>query len=169
VLEGKLRQIFQRSPIARQDVAVIMCDVDGLKEINDTQGHATGDAVLLEAADALRLAVLGLPDATVCRIGGDEFCVVVDGQALLLADPVAERAQRLFARTDDRSMSCGVAVATIEMHTPADLLRSADEAQYLQKRRRRGRDERADAAAAALAPAPAPTERPGRRARRDHV
>jgi diguanylate cyclase (GGDEF)-like protein len=138
VLDAKLRQIFHRSPIARQDVAVIMCDVDGLKEINDNQGHATGDAVLLEAADALRLAVIGLTDATVCRIGGDEFCVVVDGGALLLAAPVAERAQRLFARAENRSMSCGVAVATIEMHTPADLLRAADEAQYQQKRLRRG-------------------------------
>jgi diguanylate cyclase (GGDEF)-like protein len=158
VLDAKLRQVFHRSPISRQDVAVIMCDVDGLKEVNDTQGHATGDAVLLEAADALRLAVIGLPDATVCRIGGDEFCVVLDGQALLMAGPVAERAQRLFARGDDRSMSCGVALATIEMHTPADLLRAADEAQYQQKRLRRGRTEPVE-----------PGERAGRRARRDHV
>jgi diguanylate cyclase (GGDEF)-like protein len=163
VLESKLRQIFQRSPIARQDVAVIMCDVDDLKTVNDTYGHATGDAVLLEAADALRLAVAGLADATVCRIGGDEFCVVVDGGALLLADPVAERAQRLFARADDRSMSCGVAVATIEMHTPADLLRAADEAQYQQKRRRRPEAPGAAAAAAAAG------ERARRRARRDHL
>jgi diguanylate cyclase (GGDEF)-like protein len=160
VLDVKLRQIFQRSPIARQDVAVIMCDVDGLKEINDNHGHATGDAVLLEAADALRLAVAGLADPTVCRIGGDEFCVVVDGQALLLAEPVAERAQRLFARADERSMSCGVAFATIEMHTPADLLRAADEAQYQQKRLRRGRE-------GEVPPAPPTPEGPRRRARRD--
>jgi diguanylate cyclase (GGDEF)-like protein len=138
-----------------------MCDVDGLKEVNDTQGHATGDAVLLEAADALRLAVIGLPDATVCRIGGDEFCVVLDGQALLMADPVADRAQRLFARGDDRSMSCGVAFATIEMHTPADLLRAADEAQYQQKRLRRGRP-----GAPEGEPLP-PADRSRRRARRD--
>jgi diguanylate cyclase (GGDEF)-like protein len=160
VLEAKLRHIFQRSPIARQDVAVIMCDVDDLKEINDTHGHAIGDAVLLEAADALRLAVVGLNDATVCRIGGDEFCVVVDGGALLLAEPVAERAQRLFSRVDDRSMSCGVAVAGIEMHTPADLLRAADEAQYQQKRKRRG-------VAPVEAPGAAAAPQARRRAHRD--
>jgi diguanylate cyclase (GGDEF)-like protein len=163
VLETKLKQIFQRSPIARQDVAVIMCDVDGLKEINDSHGHATGDAVLLEAADALRLAVMGLSDATVCRIGGDEFCVVVDGGALLLADPVAERAQRLFARADDRSMSCGIAIATIDMHTPADLLRAADEAQYQQKRLRR------PGTPAEPGELPAGFERARRRARRDQI
>jgi diguanylate cyclase (GGDEF)-like protein len=138
VLDAKLRTIFARPPIARQDTAVIICDVDHLKVVNDTLGHAAGDAVLLEAADALRLAVVGISDATVCRIGGDEFCVVIDGQGLLLAQPVAERAQRLFARVDTRSMSCGVAVATVDMHTPGDLLRAADQAQYLQKRDRRG-------------------------------
>ena len=158
VLDGKLRKVFHRSPIARQDVAVIICDVDGLKEINDTQGHATGDAVLLEAADALRLAVIGVADATVCRIGGDEFCVVLDGGGMLLAEPVAERAQRLFARTESRSMSCGVAIATIDMHTPGDLLRAADEAQYEQKRRRRGDLDVSGGA---------PVDRRARRARRD--
>ncbi|HEV8296442.1 MAG TPA: GGDEF domain-containing protein, partial [Acidimicrobiales bacterium] len=138
VLDAKLRRIFARPPIARQDTAVIICDVDGLKDVNDNLGHAAGDAVLLEAADALRLAVAGIVDATVCRIGGDEFCVVIDGGGLLQAEPVAERAQRLFARIDTRSMSCGIAIATINMHTPGDLLRAADEAQYLQKRQRRG-------------------------------
>ncbi|HEX7094938.1 MAG TPA: diguanylate cyclase [Acidimicrobiales bacterium] len=138
VLEAKLRQIFRRPPVARQDVAVIICDVDDLKKINDAHGHAIGDAVLLEAADALRLAVTGVADSTVCRIGGDEFCVIIDGGGQLLAEPIAERAQKLFSRTNDRSMSCGVAVATIDMNTPADLLRAADEAQYEQKRKRRG-------------------------------
>lgn len=159
VLDAKLRQIFKRPPVARQDVAVIMCDVDDLKKINDAQGHAVGDAVLLEAADALRLAVTGVPDSTVCRIGGDEFCIIIDGGGQLQAHPIAERAQRLFSSGGTRSMSCGVAIATIEMHTPADLLRAADEAQYEQKRRRR-RDVGARAEAARA-------EHARRRARRD--
>ena len=53
VLEEKLDSIFQRSPIDRQDVALIMCDVDGLKQINDTEGHAAGDRL---PADRARLA-----------------------------------------------------------------------------------------------------------------
>ena len=159
VLDAKLRTVFARPPIARQDSAVIICDVDHLKQINDTHGHAAGDAVLLEAADALRLAVLGIADATVCRIGGDEFCIIIDGGGQLLAEPVAERAQRLFARTQERSLSYGVAIATIEMNTPGDLLRAADEAQYLQKRIRRGQ-------AVQVAPEIA-VEPTRRRARRD--
>jgi diguanylate cyclase (GGDEF)-like protein len=157
VLDAKLRQVFARPAIARQDTAVIICDVDGLKEINDQLGHATGDAVLLEMADALRLAVLGLADATVCRIGGDEFCIIIDGGGQLLAEPVAERAQRLFARAESRSMSCGVAIATLDVHTPGDLLRAADEAQYEQKRVRRPD----------LIPPEVVPARPRRRARRD--
>jgi hypothetical protein len=58
-------------------------------------------------------------------------------------------------------MSCGVAFATIDMHTPADLLRAADEAQYQQKRLRRARE---GAEAPPIAPTP---EGPRRRARRD--
>jgi diguanylate cyclase (GGDEF)-like protein len=159
VLDAKLRTVFARHAIARQDSAVIICDVDRLKEINDTHGHAAGDAVLLEAADALRLSVVGIADATVCRIGGDEFCIIIDGGGQLLAEPVAERAQRLFARTEERSMSYGVAIATIEMNTPGDLLRAADDAQYRQKRLRRGEAVDVEAEVAA--------EPPRRRARRD--
>ncbi len=155
VLDTTLRRIFARPPIARQDCAVIICDVDGLKVINDTEGHAAGDAVLVDAAVALRHAVAGIGGATVCRIGGDEFCVVLDGGGLLHAEPVAVQAQRLFARSGpERSMSCGVAVAAIGINAPGELLRAADEAQYLQKRGRRG--DATDLAG-----------RGGRRARRD--
>jgi diguanylate cyclase (GGDEF)-like protein len=158
VLETTLRRIFARSPIARQDCAVIICDVDGLKVVNDTDGHAAGDAVLVDAASALRHAVAGMTGATVCRIGGDEFCIVLDGGGLLHGEPVAAEAQKLFARSGpDRSMSCGVAVAAIGINAPGDLLRAADEAQYLQKRGRRGGPDDAEAGG----------RHGGRRARRD--
>ena len=160
VLETTLRRIFGRPSVARQDCAVIICDVDGLKVVNDTEGHAAGDAVLADAASALRHAVSDVPGATVCRIGGDEFCVVLDGGGMLLGQPVASRAQQLFARSGpNRSMSCGVAVAILGVNTPGELLRAADDVQYLEKRSRRGA---ADGELLEIG------GRGGRRARRDH-
>ena len=164
VLDERLGEIFRRPAIERQDAAVIMCDVDGLKRVNDTHGHEAGDAILIEAADALRAAVADVANATVCRIGGDEFCIVLDGGGLLSAHPVAALAQRVFASGNGegtRSLSCGVAVATIDMQTPGELLRAADEQQYQEKRERKA--ERGE-----ILPERRPTRGTRRRSRRDY-
>ncbi len=159
VLEEKLAEIFDRPPVERQDVALIMCDVDGLKLVNDNDGHAAGDDLLVEAAQALSAAAGTVPDSTTCRIGGDEFCIILDGGGMLSAHPVSDMALRLFASSGvDRSLSCGVAHASTEITTPGQLLRAADEAQYEQKRRRKGLP--------ALDELPADGDR--RRARREH-
>ena len=139
VLDDKLRSIFRKSVIDRQDCALIMCDVDELKIVNDTLGHAVGDRVLLDTANALRTAVTGLDAVTICRIGGDEFCVVLERGGLLHAQAVAERVSQIVARAENnRSVSCGIAIADASIETPSQLLRAADVAQYEQKRSRRG-------------------------------
>lgn len=139
VLEQQLTQIFDRSPIDRQDVALIMCDVDGLKIVNDSDGHAAGDELLVQAARSLTSAAGPIEGSTVCRIGGDEFCVILDGGGMLSAEPVAEGAQKLFSESGPgRSLSCGIAFATPNVVTRGALLRLADEAQYEEKRRRKG-------------------------------
>jgi len=139
VLEEQLRRVFDRPAIDRQDVALIMCDVDGLKIVNDTDGHAAGDELLIEAANALDTAASMVEGSTTCRIGGDEFCIILDGGGMLSAQPVTDMALRLFAETGvDRSLSCGIALAGPDVGTPGELLRSADEAQYEQKRIRKG-------------------------------
>ena len=139
VLEEKLREVFERPPVDRQDVAVIMCDVDGLKVVNDNEGHAAGDDLLIEAAGALRDAADSVEGSTVCRIGGDEFCIILDGGGMLSARPVTDLALQLFAKTGpNRSLSCGIALAGPEVQTQGDLLRAADEMQYEEKRRRKG-------------------------------
>jgi diguanylate cyclase (GGDEF)-like protein len=139
VLDSTLRQVFARPPVARQDVALVMCDIDGLKVVNDTLGHSAGDLLLKEAANALRDAVVDVASATVCRIGGDEFAIIIDGGGQLLGQSLSERAQALYARSGPgRSMSCGVAVTGLDVHSPGDLLRHADEAQYQQKHSRSG-------------------------------
>jgi diguanylate cyclase (GGDEF)-like protein len=138
VLDEKLRAIFRRPPLDRQDCALIMCDVDELKIVNDTLGHAVGDRVLLETANALRTAVAGLDAVTICRIGGDEFCVVLERGGLLHAQAIADRVAQIVARSENgRSVSCGIAIAA-SIETPSQLLRAADVAQYEQKRARKG-------------------------------
>jgi len=61
----------------RHDVTIVACDLDGLKEINDREGHAAGDAAIQSVAHRL-VAALG-PGAFVARVGGDEFLAVVRG------------------------------------------------------------------------------------------
>jgi diguanylate cyclase (GGDEF)-like protein len=139
VLDDRLGDVFARPPVDRQDVAVIMCDVDGLKIVNDNEGHAAGDDLLVDAARSLADAAATVENSTVCRIGGDEFCIILDGGGMLSAHPVSELALQLFADSGhNRSLSCGVALVTTDMATPGDLLRAADEMQYEEKRRRKG-------------------------------
>lgn len=136
-----LDDIFLRPPEERIDTALIMCDVDGLKLINDGLGHEAGDRLLIDAADALRGAVRDPERTTVCRIGGDEFCMVIDGGALLNAHEVSSTIERLFERSAGsgpaRSISCGIAFADETTTSRSELLRAADENQYETKRARK--------------------------------
>jgi diguanylate cyclase (GGDEF)-like protein len=73
---------------------IVVLDLDGLKGVNDTRGHAFGDRLLSEAADVLRQAVPA--SAVAARIGGDEFGILVAGDARL-ADGIAARIDALLA------------------------------------------------------------------------
>ncbi|MGI9602560.1 MAG: diguanylate cyclase domain-containing protein [Acidimicrobiales bacterium] len=156
VLESTLRAVFDRADDG--SVSVIMADVDSLKVVNDTLGHEAGDDLLIDASRALSTAAASVTGATVCRVGGDEFCVVIVGDEAGRAAEVAEQALELFRAADpERSISCGVAIARPGMQTASDLLRAADEAQYARKR--------AHKLAAGL-PVPPPPGTGGRRQRR---
>ncbi|MDX6257087.1 MAG: hypothetical protein QOJ11_3421 [Frankiales bacterium] len=67
---------LRRSAAGGGEIAVLFCDLDGFKHVNDTGGHSAGDAVLFETANRLR-NVLRRED-TVARVGGDEFVIVVE-------------------------------------------------------------------------------------------
>ena len=114
--------------------ALVLCDIDNLKRLNDTGGHEAGDRVLVAAAEALVAAAAPYADAVVGRFGGDEFCVLLpsgsaeDARALAL-----DAAERLHAACGER-ISCGVAAHSELISGPAELLRAADEAQYRAKR-----------------------------------
>ena len=136
-----LDSIFDRPPGERVDSALIMCDVDGLKVINDTLGHQAGDRLLVDAAAALKGAVRDSSNTTVCRIGGDEFCMVIERGALLTAHEVSDTIERLFERSagsgPSRSISCGIAFPDETVNSRSALLRAADENQYETKRARK--------------------------------
>ncbi|HEX5332754.1 MAG TPA: EAL domain-containing protein [Cellulomonas sp.] len=74
-LDEQLRSILERADVERTRVGLVHCDVDGFKKANDRNGHAWGDAVLVQVADHLRSVVDG--ECIVARTGGDEFVVVV--------------------------------------------------------------------------------------------
>ncbi|MDO0934127.1 diguanylate cyclase CdgB [Streptomyces sp. DG2A-72] len=121
-------------------LAVLFCDLDGFKSINDRFGHNAGDAVLIEVARRLSR---GVRDGdTVARLGGDEFVVLADG--LGRAD-AADLAARLRAeiiqpiRVDGRAMRVGASFGIGWAHcgmTADEVLKSADERMYVEKRSR---------------------------------
>jgi diguanylate cyclase (GGDEF)-like protein len=145
------------SPAGPGRPALVLCDIDNLKEVNDAGGHEAGDRALCAAADALVAAAARHEDAVVGRFGGDEFCVLLPSGTAEDARAVALDAVRRLLDAGGERISCGVAARADDDTGPADLLRAADEAQYRAKRR----DEGADVLVATDA-APVPVEPHGR-------
>jgi diguanylate cyclase (GGDEF)-like protein len=115
-----------------------MFDLDGFKRINDTRGHARGDALLKEIADALSRGVR--PGDLVCRYGGDEFVVLLwrtrGDEAEQRGAELAEIVRRVGRRFEPElpvTASVGVSVAR-PGDTTLELLRRADERAYGAKR-----------------------------------
>jgi diguanylate cyclase (GGDEF)-like protein len=114
--------------------ALVLCDIDDLKQVNDRGGHAAGDRALCRAAEALVAAAAPHEDAVVGRFGGDEFCVLLPSGSAEDARAVALDAVRRLDAEGGERISCGVAARTDQTTRPAELLRAADEAQYRAKR-----------------------------------
>jgi diguanylate cyclase (GGDEF)-like protein/PAS domain S-box-containing protein len=76
LLLDRLEEALTRSSREEREIAVLYCDLDGFKDVNDTAGHSVGDAVLIETSQRL-LGVIRDGD-TVARLGGDEFVLVIE-------------------------------------------------------------------------------------------
>jgi diguanylate cyclase (GGDEF)-like protein/PAS domain S-box-containing protein len=137
-------------------LAVLFCDLDGFKIINDVLGHAAGDQVLVSVAQRLGSAVRQAD--TVARTGGDEFVVVCDG--LQTIDQATEIAQQIRDAVEEpilvdgrreAALSVSIGIVTTEGFDatnvdPMTLLRHADAAMYHAKKRGRARWELYDEA-----------------------
>jgi diguanylate cyclase (GGDEF)-like protein len=120
-------------------VMVVLCDVNGLKRVNDTFGHPAGDLVLTRVSALLSVASAELR-GTAARVGGDEFCLVVSGLPLSrVTGTVQALAEAARLLPFGAGVSCGVASAEAcaaigEEVTAKQLFRLADAAQYRAKR-----------------------------------
>jgi diguanylate cyclase (GGDEF)-like protein len=122
-----------------EDLVVLLIDLDDFKTINDTMGHAAGDALLVTVADRLREAVR--EGDVVARLGGDEFAILLPGADSAAGGRIAEDILRRLAvpmevqqHTLATRASIGVAVAG-RHDEPSGLLSNADIAMYEAKRR----------------------------------
>ncbi|GJF23483.1 MULTISPECIES: diguanylate cyclase CdgB [Streptomyces] len=121
-------------------LAVLFCDLDGFKSINDRFGHNAGDAVLIEVARRLGG---GVRDGdTVARLGGDEFVILADGLGRADAEDLAVRLRNEIIqpiRAEGRAVRVGVSFGIGWAHcgmTADEVLKSADERMYVEKRSR---------------------------------
>lgn len=128
-------------------IAVLFCDLDGFKNLNDTLGHRAGDQMLISVSERLRAVMR--PQDTVARLGGDEFVLICTdlpspGQARLIGERIREAMRQPF-RIDDReygvTVSVGIATTTDPNTRSEDLLRRADLAMYRAKDNGRNRVE----------------------------
>ncbi len=127
-----------------EHLELFFLDLDGFKEINDTLGHEAGDHFLRVVAD--RLSALTYGTETVCRLGGDEFTVIVRHAAGsdrpgTLADQILEVVREpceIRGRNVAVSASLGVARLGGEVTSAQELLRNADAAMYAAKTAGRG-------------------------------
>ena len=127
----------------RGGLALLYCDLDGFKHINDDHGHQLGDRTLIDIADRIRSQLR--PGDVVGRIGGDEFVVLCQRiEALNLADDVATRIRTAVVNrpppglTDRLDISIAIAW-TNQPYDAEDLLREAEQQTYLVKHTRHKR------------------------------
>ena len=146
-LDERMAELAERCHENGDWLAVLHIDLDRFKHINDTAGHAAGDALLVHVADILRSRVRS--DDFVARIGGDEFVVVCSGAGAMrspghIGDRIVKAASVPFefeGRECWFGASIGIASARGRQIRPADLLVNADIALYRAKSHGRGRVE----------------------------
>jgi diguanylate cyclase (GGDEF)-like protein len=140
LFDESLQREVARARRLSTPVSLLVLDVDHFKQVNDTYGHQTGDAVLREVADALVANTKNYDVAA--RYGGDEFVVLLPGCSRVDAMRVAERVRNSIARSiDEASVTISAGVATVpDNATDGErLMTAADAALYEAKRTGRDR------------------------------
>ena len=134
----RLRRELTRASSEHGSVAVVMLDIDDFKKLNDVFGHAVGDEVLTRIGDSLRAAVRGTD--VVCRIGGEEFAVIVPGaqpgHAVAVASRLADRVKEVEVELAGTiAVSVGIAQGPEHAANPRELVACAEAAMMTAKAR----------------------------------
>jgi diguanylate cyclase (GGDEF)-like protein len=136
VFYERLLQSLQESSRTHMPLAVLMLDIDDFKHVNDVHGHAVGDELLRFLAEALRAIVR--PEDVICRLGGEEFAVVMDGCGGEDAVRVADRVQTRLAAVDfpgigRMTVSVGLSLGPEHAMNPRELAACAEAAMMTAK------------------------------------
>ena len=141
-MSGQLGALVRRATLGGDPVAALLIDIDHFKRVNDTFGHDVGDEVLREFAVRLATNVRAIDLA--CRLGGEEFVVIMPDSGLEAAHKVAERLRLHISGSPFRvqgadeplsvTVSIGVAATLGEGDAPEALIKRADAAVYDAKR-----------------------------------
>ncbi len=141
-------EVFDVPAGTSRSVTAVIFDINGLKQVNDSLGHAVGDEFIQSVAQELRTTFSGVNGSYVARVGGDEFSVLVSGQP---ASEVIRMVNGLCAHNwkfvTSPGISAGAASVVLTDQpslTPATLFAAADRAQYIAKRRRQTTTEISD-------------------------
>ena len=137
LLMDRAHQALARLHRSKGPIALLFIDLDGLKAINDSLGHAVGDLLLVSVAERLAETLRDLRD-TVARLGGDEFVILAedlesDREALAVAERVVRGLEEPFEVGSievEMFASVGVSISRDPDADPEDLLREADVAMY---------------------------------------
>jgi len=140
LFNDRLQQAIQQASRNQQQVAIIVIDLDRFKEVNDTLGHSAGDALLVKVAALLNSNVRS--SDTVCRMGGDEFIIMMP--AVGEVDNVIDIVQKLLnafaqpfllnAEAVYITPSIGISMYPYDSKTQETLIKNADTAMYHAKR-----------------------------------
>ncbi|MCL4765887.1 MAG: PleD family two-component system response regulator [Hyphomicrobiaceae bacterium] len=145
-MESHLKTLVDEAAATGRPLSILVADIDLFKQINDTHGHASGDAVLKEFAARVRRSTRGADLA--CRLGGEEFVVVMPDTEVGRACQIGERLRAAIAADPFQldaggsvrmTASFGAAAVESADDSPAALFRRADRALYSAKRAGRNR------------------------------
>ncbi len=144
--EARLKKLVQHTPRESANVhALLFIDVDNFKFINDSYGHAAGDAALKTLADVLRTRIRGAD--TLGRVGGDEFSALLyrcsGEKARLIGESVRVAVERHEFRWQSIDLPISLSIGIVEINDQcksiAEIVRAADSACYAAKRSGRNR------------------------------
>ena len=138
----RLRIELTRANRERGSVALVMLDLDDFKRVNDIHGHAVGDEALLKLAELIRSAARSYD--VVCRVGGEEFAVIIPGANAQEGEGIARRISQLLAETElgpagRMTVSVGIAHGPEHAMNPRELIACAEAAMMTAKARGKSR------------------------------